>query len=612
MKNDTPVEFSIIKKMTKVIEHRGPDEDGFYINGSIGLGFRRLSIIDIENGSQPLTNEDKTIFLIFNGEIYNFEELRNNLIKENHIFTTNSDGEVIVHLYEKYGFDFLNYLRGMFSFILYDQKNNILFFARDHFGIKPLYYAETDDAYIFSSEIKSIIEYPKIKTEICLESLWNYYTFQYVPDPLTMFKRIYKLAPGSYGIVKNGRIHMCSYWEPVFDPDNKPIDHYVEEIKSALLDSISNHLKSDVPVGAFLSSGIDSAGIVALIKETGRVVDTFTVGFYGNGEKNEIAYAKYIANILGMPHHNVIVTPKDYLNEIPKAVYYQDEPVADPSALGLYFVARLAKEYVKVVLSGEGADELFGGYGIYKEPLSLKIFNFIPSFLRYYLYLSANKLPDGIKGKSFIIRGTKPLRERYFGNAYIFNEDLKKELLFFDPIEVGARLPTEITKVYYDRAEKYDDITKMQFIDIKTWLPGDILAKADKMTMAHSLELRVPYLDKKVFSVASRIPYYYRITHRTTKYVLRKALSDILPSDVVFRKKLGFPVPIRKWLREDFFEWAYDIISSSKTDYIINKNFSLNLLMEHKYGVKDNSRKIWTILIFMIWHSIFIEKNILK
>jgi asparagine synthase (glutamine-hydrolysing) len=497
-------------------------------------------------------------------------------------------------------------LRGMFAFAIYDHNQKQLLIARDHFGIKPLYYTETEESIVWGSEIKSLLQTPGFIREVNPESFWNYLTFQYAPDPLTMFKGIYKLPAGHFMLISNGTYKIERYWEIKFEEEEKPLSYFIEGTREILRNSVKAHMNSDVPRGAFLSSGVDSSTIVALLKELEQV-KTFTVGFEGAGGQSEIAYARQTANILGTEHRDTIVSPQQYLDVLPKLMYYQDEPVADPAAIGLYFVAELASRYITVVLSGEGADEVFGGYTIYREPMSLKMFDYLPMSMRRTLGSLAERLPEGLKGRSFFMRGGKTLQERFVGNAFIFGEKMKEEFVKLDPEQLGLRRYYDITEPYYKRAAKYDDITKMQYIDFHTWLPGDILMKADKMTMANSLELRVPFLDKEVFEFAAKIPARYRMMNGTTKYVLREAVKDILPREVAERPKLGFPVPTRQWLKKEFYNWARELIHDSDVDHLINKQYVLQLLEDHKNNVRDNSRKVWTVLVFLLWHQIYME-----
>jgi asparagine synthase (glutamine-hydrolysing) len=606
-KDGHPVDQALLERMTDMIIHRGPDDSGIHRDGPVGLGFRRLSIIDLEGGHQPLSNEDGSIWIVFNGEIYNYKEIRKWLIERGHRFATESDTEVIVHLYEEKGVECVKDLRGMFAFAIHDKRKNLVYMARDHFGIKPLYYTQTADAVVFGSEIKSLLVVPGVERKVGAEAFWNYLTFQYAPDPLTLFENIYKVPAAHYAVIQDGRLTLKRYWEVQFIPEERPLEYYIEGTREILRNSVKAHMNSDVPRGAFLSSGVDSSTIVALLKELEQV-QTFTVGFEGAGGQSEIEYARETARLLGTEHRDTIVTAKEYLEAVPRLIYYQDEPVADPSAIALYFVAELASRYVTVVLSGEGADEVFGGYTIYREPLSLKMFEYIPPSIRRSLGTVAQFLPEGMKGRSFLIRGSKTVQERHVGNAFIFGEAMKEEFVKLNPDQLGLRRPMDITKPYYDKVAHYDDVTKMQYIDFHTWLTGDILMKADKMTMANSLELRVPFLDKEVFAFASRIPMAYRMMNGTTKYVLRQAVKDILPQAVAERPKLGFPVPTRQWLRKEHYSWAKELIQESPVDHLIDKSYVLRLLEEHKNGVRDHARKVWTVLVFLLWHRIYVEQ----
>ncbi len=608
-KRQTPVQADVIEAMTEMMLHRGPDDDGFFVDKHVALGFRRLSIIDLQGGHQPLANETKDIWIIGNGEIYNYKELQQWLTERGHLFESGSDIETILHLYEEVGFDAPKHLRGMFGFAIWDGRKQLLFGARDHFGIKPLYYTETQDAIAVASEIKSLLELPGLKREVNETAFYHYLTFQYVPDPQTMYKGIYRIPPAHSFVVKDDAITLTPYWEVVFNPDeSKPFSYFVEGTRDILLESVDKHRMSDVPRGAFLSSGVDSSSIVGMLK-TFEPVKTFSVGSDIPGY-SELEYARRTAQYLGTEHHEVIVTAERYMQELPRLVWHQDEPVADPSAILLYFVAELASQHVTVVLSGEGADEFFGGYNIYREPHALRMFAPLPSWLKGTIRSFAEKLPDNVKGKNFLIRGSKTVEERFFGNALIFSEEMKRQVISEQLSRSGScQSPWTVTREIYERASEYDDVTKMQFLDIHTWLRGNILMKADKMTMANSLELRVPFIDPKVFAFAATIPTKYKIANGTTKHVLREAMKDFLPPEIKTRRKLGFPVPTRHWLKQQFYQWAKEIILESKVDYLLNKAYVLYMLDEHREGHADYSRKIWTILIFMLWHQIFIEQT---
>lgn len=442
--------------------------------------------------------------------------------------------------------------------------------------------------------------------ELNEKALQQYTSFQFVPEPETLDKKVQKVESGHQFTVRPGEdIQFKTYWKVQFKPVQTEEDKLVQEVRDAIFDSVKVHMRSDVPVGSFLSGGIDSSFIVSVAKQFHPNLKTFSVGFEHEGF-SEVDVAKETADKVGVENFSAIISPEEYMNELPKIVWHLDDPLADPLAIPLYFVAKEAKKQVTVVLSGEGADELFGGYNIYREPLSLKPFERIPSPLKKMLLRVASAMPEGMKGKSFLMRGCTPLEDRYIGNAKIFEEGMKSKLLR----QYDSNLSyCDVTKPYFEESRSYSEINKMQYVDIHTWARGDILLKADKMTMANSLELRVPFLDKVVFEAASKIPEELKTKNGTTKYLLRKAAEGIVPEHVLNRKKLGFPVPIRHWLKNEMHDWAVNIIKESETDAYIHKDYVLQLLEDHCANKADNSRKIWTVLIFMIWHSIFVEKR---
>lgn len=589
----------VLTNMMNKIIHRGPDSAGQHIDGKAYLGFRRLSIIDLDNGSQPMYNEDKRFVITFNGEIYNHEELRKELIAKGHIFANRSDTEVLIHAYEEYGEDMLNKLRGMFAFVIWDTEKETLFGARDFFGIKPFYYALIDNNLVFGSEIKSILEYPGYKKAVNEVALENYLTFQYSVLEETFFKGIYKLMPSHCLTFHDGNLDIKRYWTPTFDADNsKSLDEFVNEIDAVMHDSIEHHKISDVEVGSFLSSGVDSSYVAATFNGD----KTFTVGF--DYEKyNEIDYAKALSDKIHIDNYSKLVSSEEYWNAIAKIQYQMDEPLADPSAIALYFVSQTAAKHVKVSMSGEGADEFFGGYNIYHEPHDLAAFQKLPLSLRKALAKCVSALPFKFKGKNFLIRASKPVEERFIGNAFMFTEKERARVL---KNPTGKYHHTELTKPFYEQVKNQDDVTKMQYIDINFWLIGDILLKADKMSMAHSLEVRVPFLDRKVFDVARTIPVKYRVNKQNTKYAMRMAAHRYLPDMVAEKKKLGFPVPIRIWLKDEKY---YNIIKKAFTSEAANQYFNtkelIKYLDDHKEGKADNSRKIWTIYMFLVWYEDF-------
>ncbi len=603
---------ALIKEMTDCIVHRGPDDEGFYNDEKVGLGMRRLSIIDLEIGKQPIESKDCSSLIFFNGEIYNYKELRQDLVNDGFEFKTNTDTEVILHLYEKEGEKMFSKLRGMFAFCIYDKGRDLLFIARDYFGIKPLYYLKKDGKIIaFASEIKSILLHPEYRREVNGEAVFNYLSFQYNPMKETMFKNIFKLDAGSLLKInlKDGKFKEGRYWSFEFAQD-KAMDENKsgEELLARLEDSVKYHMVSDVPVGSFLSGGIDSSIIAALMKKVansnsnGKNNSTFTVGFKDLSEGRE---AKVTSDNLKTDHTEIIVSSEEYFEALPKIVWHFDEPVADPSAVGLYFLAKEARKKVKVVLSGEGADELFGGYNIYLEPLSLsrKWMKAIPKFLINIFLKPIIGLKFDFKGKNYLKRYFSKLEDWYIGNASIFKKDEIKKLW------KGSQYEKFDLADYYKKAADLSDSTKMQFIDINTWLIGDILAKADKMTMANSLELRVPFLDMKIAEFSSKLPDRLKFRRGVTKYLLRESVKGIVPEVTRKRKKLGFPIPIRHWLTRERNDIYNRIISNS----YIRKNMDMieieNIIKGHTDGKKDNSRKIYLLLLLAIWYEIFFESE---
>ena len=603
----------VLKKMMEKIRHRGPDGEGQYIDENVALGHRRLSIIDIDAGAQPMYNEDGSLVIVFNGEIYNYKQIREQLIKSGHTFATNSDTEVLIHGYEEYGEKILNQLRGMFSFVIWDRNKKELFGARDFFGIKPLYYADIDGVFMFGSEIKAFMEHPAFKKELNVTALENYLTFQYSPTDETFFKNVYKLPPAHY-FIRNSKGFRCKrYWEVEFNADENPqLDDWVNSISDIMHDSVEAHKISDVEVGSFLSSGVDSSYVAAIA----NVDQTFTVGF-GNDEKyNEIGWAKEFSKAIKKENTSKVITPEEYWGSLRKIQYHMDEPLADPSAVALYFVCNLASEKLKVVLSGEGADEIFGGYNVYSEPDGT-VYDKVPMPVRRSIGRLCSKLPAK-RGLNFFIRKGKTIEERFIGNAYMFTPFERKALL---KVNTDAPHPSKITAPFYEKVKDKDDVTKMQYLDLHMWMAGDILLKADKMSMANSLELRVPFLDREVMGVAEKIPTRYRVTRKETtdkhtkyitKYAMRKAARKDTPpqtAKTAAKKKLGFPVPIRVWLKEEkYYNVVKQMFTSSASEKFFNTELLVKLLDEHRENVRDNSRKIWTVFTFLIWYDVYFSE----
>lgn len=590
----------VLENMMNTIVHRGPDSSGFFIDDDAALGFRRLSIIDVSaTGDQPLYNEDKTLVLTFNGEIYNYPELREELIAAGHIFSTHTDSETLLHGYEEWGEGLVDRLRGMYAFVIWDREKKKMFGARDVFGIKPFYYAQMNGCFIYGSEIKSFVEHPKFEKVFNEEALGNYLSFQFVPTNETFFKGVYCLQPGHYFTYENGEMKITRYFEPHFKGDtDKSFEEIVDEVEAVMKESVAAHKISDVEVGSYLSSGVDSSYMAYL----GQVDRTFTVGF-GEEKYSEIHDAKEFAKSIHMKNDSKIIEPEEYWDCLSDAMYYMDEPVADPAAIALYFLSKEAAKKVKVVLSGEGSDELFGGYNIYCEPLQYTGFNKIPLFIRRALgKFAENILPRSMKGRGFLIRHGKTLEERYIGNANIFSEREANKLL-----KKGCRPGCmKVTAPLFERVKGKDPVTKMQYLDIHLWLVHDILMKGDKMGMANSLEVRVPFLDKKVMELAETLPLKYKVDAPRTKIALREAADRVIRKKTAEKKKLGFPIPIRVWLREEpYYNRVKAMFQTKEAAQFFNLDYLNRLLEEHKAEKHDNSRKIWTVYIFLVWYDRF-------
>lgn len=594
----------VIRNMTEVITHRGPDSDGFFTDDNISMGFRRLSIIDLGAGHQPIYNEDKSLVLTFNGEIYNYKDLRKELIAKGHKFYTDTDSEVLVHGFEEWKEDMLPKLRGMFGFAIYNTKDNSLFIARDFFGIKPMHYTQIGDDFVYASEIKSILEYPKFEKKFNRKALDSYLSFQYAVPPETFFEGVYCLMPGHYLWYKDGEVETTRYFEARFNPDEEMTEEEaVDRIEKVFENSVNAHKIADVEVGCFLSSGVDSSYVSTYFADQ----KTFTVGFDFGEKYNEISCAKNLSEKIGVEHHTHLISSEEFWDAVPTVQYHMDQPLADPSCIALYFVSRLASHYVKVVLSGEGADELFGGYTCYNDPRVFKIYQtIVPHCIRKAIRAICRKLPD-IKGRDYLIRACDKLEERYIGNAFMYDYKQKQELLK-DP-SIATR-PQDLTRKYYYRCRKYDDVTKMQYLDINMWMVGDILLKADRMSMANSLELRVPFLDKEVFKVASSLPTKLRCNKHNTKYAMRKAAVRHMPEATAEKEKLGFPVPTRVWLRDEKY---YNVVKTKFKGKTAEKFFNTDVLVSwldsHFSGKEDNSRRVWTIYVFLVWYDIYFDED---
>ena len=595
---------TVLEKMMNRIVHRGPDSDGKFFDQNIALGFRRLSIIGLEDGDQPMFNEDGSLVLVFNGEIYNYPDLKEELLALGHTFKSHADSEVLLHGFEEWGEELVARLRGMFAFVIFNRNDNSMFGARDMFGIKPFYYTEMNGSFIFGSEIKSFLDHPDFKKELNEEALAHYLSFQYSPTEETFFKNVFKLPPAHYFTYKNGNMCKTRYFRPNFNEESGVLEYFADKTDAAVRESVKAHKIADVEVGSFLSSGIDSS----YIAEAAQVDKTFTVGFESpDGDRyNEIHFAKEFAETIKVENIAKVITPEEYWSTFPKIQYHMDEPLADPAAIALYFVSNLASQYVKVVMSGEGADELFGGYRIYQEPITVTAYDSLPFGLRRFIGKICSFLPQK-HGINYLVRRGKTIEERFIGNANIFSLKERNSLLKSD-VAKSACSPQELCKKFYKEVEGKDDITKMQYLDINMWLMGDILLKADKTSMANSLELRVPFLDKNVMKLAETIPLNSRVSTKSTKLALRKAAEKTLPRRTATKDKLGFPVPIRVWLKEDvYYNTVKEAFESSAANKYFNTEKLVALLDLHRSGKEDVSRKIWTVYTFLVWYKRFFE-----
>ena len=597
---------AVLEHMMDTIIHRGPDSSGKFVDEDAALGFRRLSIIDLSAvGDQPLYNEDRSKVLVFNGEIYNYQELRQELVAAGHVFVSNTDSETLLHGYEEWGASMLDRLRGMYAFVIWDRNEKKLFGARDIFGIKPMYYAQMNDTLLFASEIKAFLEHPKFDKVFNEAALGNYLSFQFVPTNETFFKGVFCLQPGHYFTYEDGRLEITRYFEPNFTGDcRKPFEEVVDDVEAVMKESVRMHKISDVEVASYLSSGVDSSYLTWL----GQVDRTFTVGF-DEGKYSEIQDAKEFAASINMKNDAKVISPDEYWDRLSDIQYYMDEPVADPAAIALFFLSKEASKKVKVVLSGEGSDELFGGYNMYCEPLEHTSFDKIPMGIRRLLGRFAECcLPRGMKGRGFLMRHGKTLEERYFANATNIFTEREADKILKKGCEPGIQ---KVTRPLYDRVKGKDPVTKMQYVDLHLWLVHDILMKGDKMGMANSIEVRVPFLDRKVLELAETLPLKYKVRAPRTKVALRAAADRSIRSKTAEKKKLGFPIPIRVWLKEDkYYRRVREMFVSEAAEKFFRTDRLLKMLDDHKNGKNhnektDNSRKIWTVYIFLVWYDRF-------
>lgn len=597
----------VIHKMADRIKHRGPDDAHYYIDDGIALGFRRLSIIDLEGGRQPILNEDGSLVLLFNGEIYNYQELREELIKAGHVFTTKTDSETILHGYEEYGKKILDRLRGMFAFIIWNKNTKELFGARDIFGIKPFYYYKKGKEFMFGSEIKSFLSHPNFEKELDEDMIPLYLSYEYSPDERTIFKNVFKLPGAHCFTYKNGELKVERYYKIEYKiEDDKSLEYWEDAITKEFTESVSMHQIADVEVGCFLSSGVDSSYVVKEISKGTKKVKTFSVG-YEEEKYSELPYAQDFFNVIGVPNIANKVSADEFFDAVPEIQYYMDEPLPNPSEIPLYFLAKNARRYVKVVLSGEGADELFGGYPMYLAGGHFDHYSHkVPRPVRKVLGTVAKHCPN-FKGKNFLVRGAMEPYQRFMRANYVFQSAERQKFL---KRPIASKVPEEYSKRYFDEVSNLDEPTQLQYVDMHTWMIYDILLKADRMSMANSLELRVPFLDKKMLELSTRIPSRYRAANETTKIALRGAAIKQLPERTANKKKLGFPVPLNDWLREDKY---YNKVKAAFQSDIAEKFFVtselMKLLDDHKSGKALNMQKIWSFYTFILWYEQFFVLN---
>lgn len=597
----------VIHKMADRIKHRGPDDAHYYIDDGIALGFRRLSIIDLEGGRQPILNEDGSLVLLFNGEIYNYQELREELIKAGHVFTTKTDSETILHGYEEYGKKILDRLRGMFAFIIWNKNTKELFGARDIFGIKPFYYYKKGKEFMFGSEIKSFLSHPNFEKELDEDMIPLYLSYEYSPDERTIFKNVFKLPGAHCFTYKNGELKVERYYKIEYKiEDDKSLEYWEDAITKEFTESVSMHQIADVEVGCFLSSGVDSSYVVKEISKGTKKIKTFSVG-YEEEKYSELPYAQDFSNVIGVPNIANKVSADEFFDAVPEIQYYMDEPLPNPSEIPLYFLAKNARRYVKVVLSGEGADELFGGYPMYLAGGHFDHYSHkVPRPVRKVLGTVAKHCPN-FKGKNFLVRGAMEPYQRFMRANYVFQSAERQKFL---KRPIASKVPEEYSKRYFNEVSNLDEPTQLQYVDMHTWMIYDILLKADRMSMANSLELRVPFLDKKMLELSTRIPSRYRAANETTKIALRGAAIKQLPERTANKKKLGFPVPLNDWLREDKY---YNKVKAAFQSDIAEKFFVtselMKLLDDHKSGKALNMQKIWSFYTFILWYEQFFVLN---
>lgn len=599
--NEPGVSKSAIKEMADRIYHRGPDDEGFFQDEFVSMGFRRLSIIDLDHGRQPLSNQEETLILTFNGEIYNYQSLRKELQELGYVFQTEVDSEVLVHGYAAWGTELLQKIRGMFAFVIYDRKAQKLFGARDHFGIKPMYYYKKDNTFLWGSEIKAFYGHPNFKPVLNEALLPTHFSFEYIPTDETLFEHVFKLNPGHYFEYQADTLSIHRYYKFRFEPEaDMTLEEATEEIKAVVTESVQKHMIADVEVGSFLSSGIDSSYI---LNEAAKLTDvqSFSLGF-DDPKISELPWAEQFAKEIGQKNTPIVIDDEDFFGAIPKVMYYMDEPLSNPSAIQLYFLSQETSKHVKVALSGEGADEFFGGYNTYLEAETFEKYEKrVPLAIRKQLANMVKPLPH-FHGRRFILRGSQPLKERYYRINYVFNQNERDQLLKNNQYNAPASL--KVAQLFDEVADQ-DQVTQMQHFDIYGWLAYDILHKADRMSMANSLEVRTPLVDKEVARVAKKLPVHLRVNNGETKVAWRRASVSDLPERIVNREKLGFPSPLATWLTWDKYQALLsEAFHSEVAEQFFNIQYLEQLLEDQKKGIA-NMQKLLTIYTFIKWYEVY-------
>ena len=606
---------ALCKEMADTIRHRGPDDEGYYVSGAVGLGFRRLSIIDLNTGHQPLSNEDGTIWIVFNGEIYNYQDLRQQLLAKGHVFRTKTDTEVIVHLYEEYGESCVEKLRGMFAFAVWDDRQKVLLLARDRVGIKPLYYRLTDKSIIFGSEIKTILADPEVRLEVIPGMIDRFLTFYYTPGEETLFKDIRKLAPGSHMVVRGGNAKISQYWDLRFSTAPRSIEDAERELLELLEESVRLHMISDVPLGFLLSGGVDSTAMLGLaVGKTEHTISSFTIGFSDPGVTDERPYARLAAARYGSEHHEMTIGARDFADFLPHYIWHMEEPVCEPPAVALFYISKLAKQFVKVLISGEGGDEAFAGYPNYRSMLWLERLKhlFKPLNMAFPAVRSLfSRFPPSSGLRRYAQLLDMPFDSYYYSRTstpFTFFNSHMTELYSDDFLHLADKNRSVKPALgYLQNGSAQDTLSKMLYVDTKTWLPDDLLIKADRMTMANSVELRVPLLDHKILEFAASLQGNYKVRGFATKYIAKKALSRQVPREILDRKKTGFPVPYDSWMRNELKGWLRDILLDRETSSrgYFRKSAIEKLLVESTESGR-NSKELFSLAVLELWHRQFL------